>query len=104
CLHALQLANGRSLMTADATGGVHMNGISRRSFIAASTAFAGTLAVAPRVFAQTPKESPFLQAQVDSGALPPVNERLPENPLVITPTERIGQQGGDWNNALVGGG
>ena len=55
-------------------------------------------------FAQDYKESAFLQAQVDSGALPPVAERLPENPLVITPFERVGQQGGDWNHALVGGG
>ncbi len=31
-------------------------------------------------------------------------ERLPENPLVITPWERVGPQGGDWNHALVGGG
>ena len=81
-----------------------MNGISRRAFIAASTAFAGALVVAPKVFAQATKESAFLQAEVDSGALPPVAERLPENPLVITPTERVGQQGGDWNHALVGGG
>ena len=55
-------------------------------------------------FAATPKESASLQAQVDAGELPPVNERLPENPLVITPTDRPGQQGGDWNHALVGGG
>ena len=36
--------------------------------------------------------------------MPPVAERLPANPLVITPTTRPGQQGGDWNHALVGGG
>ena len=81
-----------------------MNGISRRAFLAASTAFAGAVAIAPNVLAQDLKESASLQAQVDSGALPPVADRLPENPLVITPTERPGQQGGDWNHALVGGG
>ena len=80
-----------------------MNGISRRAFVAASTAFVGTLAIAPRAFAQT-KESAFLQAAVDSGALPPVAERMPANPLVVTPFERVGQQGGDWDHALVGGG
>ncbi len=78
--------------------------ISRRAFLAASTAFAGTIAIAPRLFAQETKESAFLQGQVDSGSLPPVADRLPENPLVITPLERPGQQGGDWNHALVGGG
>jgi peptide/nickel transport system substrate-binding protein len=81
-----------------------MNSISRRAFLAASSAFAGAAVVAPRALAQTPKEATSLQAQVDSGALPPIAERLPENPLVITPTERPGQQGGDWNHALVGGG
>ena len=45
-----------------------------------------------------------LMDQVKSGALPPIAERLPANPLVITPTEKPGQQGGDWNHALVGGG
>lgn len=81
-----------------------MVGISRRAFIAASTAFAGALALSPLARAQDLKESAFLKDQVDSGALPPVAERLPENPLVITPTERPGLQGGDWNHALVGGG
>lgn len=33
-----------------------------------------------------------------------MEDRLPENPLVITPTDRPGQQGGTWNHALVGGG
>src|SRR5688572_27260934 len=54
--------------------------------------------------AAEPKESASLQEKVASGALPPVAERLPANPLVITPTARPGQQGGDWNHALVGGG
>jgi peptide/nickel transport system substrate-binding protein len=81
-----------------------MNGISRRAFLAASTALAGTAILARGAFAQEYKESAFLQAQVDGGSLPPVAERLPENPLVITPWERVGQQGGDWNHALVGGG
>ena len=81
-----------------------MNGISRRAFLVASTALAGTALLSKGAFAQDYKESAFLQAQVDSGTLPPVAERLPENPLVITPFERVGQQGGDWNHALVGGG
>jgi peptide/nickel transport system substrate-binding protein len=63
-----------------------MNGISRRAFLIASTALAGTLAFARGGIAQE------------------ANDRLPENPLVVTPTERPGKQGGDWNHALVGGG
>lgn len=39
-------------------------------------------------------EAPMLKAQVASGALPPVEERLPKNPMVITPVEKIGTYGG----------
>ncbi len=46
----------------------------------------------------------MLQALVDKGDLPPLKDRLPENPLVITPVDRVGSHGGDWSHALVGGG
>jgi len=39
-------------------------------------------------------ESPMLRTKVAAGELPPVEERLPENPLVIEPYEEIGQYGG----------
>jgi peptide/nickel transport system substrate-binding protein len=81
-----------------------MHDISRRAFLAASTAFLGTAILAKGAFAQDYKESASLKAQVDGGTLPPVAKRLPEKPLIITPFERVGQQGGDWNHALVGGG
>lgn len=81
-----------------------MTKVSRRGFLASTTAFAGTLAFGVQAWATTPKESPALQAIVDAGELPPLSERLPENPMVITPTDRPGQQGGDWKHALVGGG
>lgn len=78
--------------------------LSRRAFMAAGSALAGTLALPRFVRAADVKDSEFLKQQVDSGALPPVGERLPENPLVIEPFEHAGRQGGDWNHALVGGG
>ena len=82
-----------------------MKYLSRRGFLGSTTALAGAMVVfGLPARAASPKESPALQAKVDAGELPPVAERLPENPLVITPTERPGQQGGDWNHALVGGG
>lgn len=81
-----------------------MNGISRRAFMAASAALAGAVMLPRWSMAQETPESPFLQAEVDAGNLPPVAERLPANPLVITPLERPGTQGGDWRHALVGGG
>jgi hypothetical protein len=41
-------------------------------------------------------EAPQLAQLVESGQLPPIEERLPETPLVVEPHERIGQYGGDW--------
>ena len=39
----------------------------------------------------------MLAGLVQSGKLPPVDERLPEEPMVITPWEEIGQYGGTWH-------
>jgi peptide/nickel transport system substrate-binding protein len=40
------------------------------------------------------KESPMLAEMVTAGSLPPVEERLPVNPLVLEPVESGGQYGG----------
>jgi peptide/nickel transport system substrate-binding protein len=48
------------------------------------------------------KEAPMLQPLVEAGELPPVAERLPENPLVIVPPEGIGVYGGTWPNYTTG--
>src|SRR5690625_7701473 len=47
-------------------------------------------------------ESPMLAALVDSGDLPPLEERLPQEPLVVEPHDEIGQYGGEWNTAILG--
>lgn len=47
-------------------------------------------------------EAPMLAELVDAGELPPVEERLPTDPLVVEPSERIGTYGGEWNSALLG--
>ena len=39
-------------------------------------------------------ESPMLKSRVASGELPPVDERLPDNPLVMDTWEEIGKYGG----------
>lgn len=49
------------------------------------------------------QEAPQLASLVEAGQLPPVEERLPENPMVLEPLESIGQYGGDWRAAIVGG-
>jgi peptide/nickel transport system substrate-binding protein len=41
-------------------------------------------------------ESPQLAEMVAKGELPPVDERLPENPLVVLPISSVGQYGGTW--------
>lgn len=49
-------------------------------------------------------EAPMLAEQVAAGDLPPVEERLPSEPLVIEPAEMIGQYGGVLRRAYTGPG
>ena len=46
-------------------------------------------------------EAPMLKEMVKAGKLPPVEERLPKDPVVIEPTEEIGQYGGTLQMAAV---
>ena len=41
----------------------------------------------------------MLRVKVAAGELPPVEKRLPEEPLVVKPYEKIGQYGGTWRRA-----
>jgi peptide/nickel transport system substrate-binding protein len=41
-------------------------------------------------------EAPMLAAQVERGELPPVEERLPVDPMIVEPIEEIGVYGGTW--------
>lgn len=47
-------------------------------------------------------EAPMLAERVAAGELPPVEERLPANPVVITPNESVGEYGGIWHRAWRG--
>ncbi|NLS77190.1 MAG: ABC transporter substrate-binding protein [Chloroflexi bacterium] len=47
-------------------------------------------------------EAPMLAELVKAGKLPPVEERVGEDPRVITPHEEIGQYGGTWHCLAVG--
>lgn len=49
-------------------------------------------------------EAPQLANFVSAGQLPPVEERLPQEPMVVPVLESIGEYGGDLSVALVGGG
>src|SRR5215471_9723061 len=48
------------------------------------------------------KESPAFAEQVKAGKLPPVEERLPEQPLVVPVVEKIGEYRGVWRRAFLG--
>lgn len=48
------------------------------------------------------QEAPMLADKVAAGELPPVEERLPENPRVVEPFESVGEYGGIWHRAWRG--
>jgi len=50
------------------------------------------------------QEAPQLAALVKAGKLPPVNERLPEIPLMLPVVDEIGQYGGILRRAFLGPG
>ena len=57
---------------------------------------------APVEAVTTYKEAPMLADLVAKGELPPVEERLPENPLVVPVTESVGVYGGTWHRGFLG--
>jgi peptide/nickel transport system substrate-binding protein len=84
--------------------------LSRRNFLRmAAGGTAGAIAVATSgISLAAPArqgmyhEAPMLADLVAAGSLPPVEERLPVNPRVITPREEVGQYGGTWRRAFKG--
>ena len=48
------------------------------------------------------QESPLCAAQAAAGTIPALADRLPDNPLVISPAESIGEYGGTWYRAFTG--
>jgi peptide/nickel transport system substrate-binding protein len=54
----------------------------------------------PKKFA----EAPMLAELAKSGKLPPVDKRIPEEPMVIKPLHSIGKYGGTWRRAFTGPG
>ncbi|MEV8467582.1 ABC transporter substrate-binding protein [Fluviibacterium sp. DFM31] len=49
-------------------------------------------------------QAPMFDPLVASGALPPLEERLPKNPLVFETVDEIGEYGGTLRRAILGGG
>lgn len=49
----------------------------------------------------TYKEAPMLADLVKAGSLPPIEQRLPENPVVVKPLESVGKYGGQWRTGTI---
>jgi len=49
-------------------------------------------------------EAPMLAERVRAGTLPPVEQRLPAEPLVLRPLNEIGRYGGTWRRGFTGPG
>jgi peptide/nickel transport system substrate-binding protein len=77
--------------------------LNRRQTLVGLAAGAGALAVGETALAQGKyKEAPALAELVKAGKLPPVDKRLPENPLVVPVVEKTGEYGGVWRRAFLG--
>ncbi|UFN49294.1 ABC transporter substrate-binding protein [Roseomonas sp. OT10] len=50
------------------------------------------------------QEAPQLAAEVAAGRLPPVEQRLPAEPLVLQPLQEVGRYGGIWRRGFTGPG
>ncbi|MAF12252.1 hypothetical protein CMK11_17540 [Candidatus Poribacteria bacterium] len=48
------------------------------------------------------QEAPMLLSRVSAGQLPPVAERLPSDPLMVTPPHQNGPYGGTWTRFATG--
>ena len=51
---------------------------------------------------KTSKEAPQLAELVRAGKLPPVAERIGQDPLVIKPLNEVGKYGGTWRGGFTG--
>ena len=78
--------------------------VKRRQTLIGLAAGAGMLAAGGQAVAQGGKykESPLLAEQVKAGKLPAVDQRLPQNPLVVPVVDRVGDYGGVWRRAFLG--
>src|SRR2546427_6831823 len=56
----------------------------------------------PTKFPKTFKEAPQLAELVKAGKLPPVAERIGQDPLVIKPLHEVGRYGGTWRGGFTG--
>ncbi|HEX9245330.1 MAG TPA: ABC transporter substrate-binding protein [bacterium] len=58
----------------------------------------------PAKWPKTFNEAPMLADLVKQGKLPPVEQRVPQEPLVLKPVREIGRYGGTWRRGFTGPG
>lgn len=95
------------------TQALPLPGVSRRGFLGIGGASAAGLLLASCTPADSGtgtggggggtdlREAPELTELVDAGDLPPLEERLPANPLVVNTVDRAGVYGGTWRTLSV---
>jgi peptide/nickel transport system substrate-binding protein len=63
-----------------------------------------TMITDPAKFPTSFHEAPMLAERVKAGKLPPVDQRVPAEPMVWQPLDQIGTYGGTWRRAFTGPG
>jgi peptide/nickel transport system substrate-binding protein len=61
-----------------------------------------TIVTDPAQLPKSYREAPMLAELVKAGQLPPVEQRLPAEPLVLKPLHETGRYGGTWRRAFTG--
>lgn len=72
------------------------------AYLPAPLAQAEDIAASTQTLPAQYHEAPALADQVAAGTLPPVSERMPEHPAIVSPVERIGEYGGTWRKLGAG--
>src|SRR5579871_1758983 len=63
-----------------------------------------TIVTDPSQLPKSFSEAPDLAALVKAGKLPPVEQRIPAEPMVLKPLQRVGKYGGTWRRGFLGPG
>ena len=63
-----------------------------------------TMVMDPAQFPKQFHEAPMLAELVKAGKLPPVDQRIPQDPMVLKPLNEVGKYGGTWRRAFTGPG
>ena len=89
-------------MTRDFDPSPSVGSVARRTLLQGMAGAAALTLLPHQALAQGAKEAPDLAKLVADGKLPKLADRLPENPLVVTPLEKIGRYGGTLRRGLRG--